>query len=59
MLVILYLVLGYWAFGVVNSGKVYFGTSQGIFLNRIIWGAILGWILIPIAIFKMISGRRN
>ena len=59
ILVVAYLALGYWATGkTILANKVLIAPSwTDIFMERIMWGAILGWILIPIAIFKKIFGR--
>lgn len=51
MVIIIYLVLGYWATGqTIYRNRILIGTNQGIFMERLISGAILGFILIPIAI---------
>lgn len=52
---IIYLVLAYWAAGkTIYRNKIQIGTLQGIFLQRLMVGAILGFILIPIAIIMTI-----
>ena len=58
MIILIYMVLGYWATGrTIYANKILLGTWDGIFLQRLIMGAILGWILIPIAVIRMIIGR--
>lgn len=55
MLMIIYLLLGYWAVGrTIWANKVMIGTSGAIFLNRVFYALFLGWILIPWAILKLI-----
>ena len=52
---IIYLALAYWAAGkTIYKNKIQIGTIQGIFLQRLVLGALLGFILIPIAIIMMI-----
>lgn len=51
MMILIYLVLGYWSTGqTIYRNRILIGTNQGIFMERLITGAILGFILIPIAI---------
>lgn len=55
VLLIIYLVLGYWATGqTIYRNSILFGTGQSIFLHRLIVGALLGFVLIPIAIIMCI-----
>lgn len=55
---ILYLILGYWATGVtIYANKIVIHTFGQLFLQRLIWGMLLGWILIPWAIIKKIMGK--
>lgn len=52
---IIYVILGYWAVGqTIYADKVRFGTLQGLFLSRLALAVFLGWVLIPIALVKMI-----
>ena len=54
VLIILYIALGYWATGkTIYANKVLIGTWNGIFIQRCCLGAVLGWILIPIAFIKI------
>lgn len=58
MIILIYMILGYWATGrTIYANKILLGTWNGIFLQRLIMGTLLGWILIPIAVIKMITGR--
>ncbi|MCI5996469.1 MAG: hypothetical protein MRZ45_11095 [Blautia sp.] len=57
--IIIYLVLGYWATGqTIYRNRILIGTGNGIFLHRVIMGALLGWILIPWAIIVCITQNR-
>lgn len=59
IIVLIYLFLGYWASGVViYENKIVFHRIGELFLQKLLWGAILGWILIPIAVLKRIFFRR-
>lgn len=58
MLAVLYFVLGYWATGktlYANKTVIYSGFS--FFFQRLAMGALLGWILIPIALIKALIGK--
>lgn len=55
MLIILYIILGYWATGkTIYANKVMIGSWGGIFLTRFAFGFFLGWALIPWALIKCI-----
>lgn len=55
LLIIVYLVLGYWATGrTIYRNRILMGTANGIFLHRVIIGALLGFILIPLAVLSLI-----
>ncbi|MDE7434935.1 MAG: hypothetical protein K2N01_03800 [Lachnospiraceae bacterium] len=57
---IIYMVLGYWATGrTIYRNKILIGTGQAIFMQRLIMGVLLGWILIPIALLVAIFGRKE
>lgn len=59
LLVIAYLVAGYWAAGVVPfENKVVIHGFGGLFMQKMIWGTILGVILIPAAIIKRLLFKR-
>ncbi len=56
---IIYTALGYWAYGYVNRNKFYiYSETGGLFMHKLIMGILLGWIMIPIALLKMIFTRR-
>lgn len=58
MIVIVYWILGYLAYGYVNSNKTYIYQGYGkLFAHKAIMGLILGWFYIPWAVLKMIFGR--
>lgn len=51
--IIIYIILGYWATGqTIYRNKILLGTASGIFLNRVILGFLLGFVLIPIAVIR-------
>lgn len=59
VLFIIYAALGYWATGVtIYANKVVIHAFGQLFLQRLIIGTLLGWILIPIAIIKLLFGRK-
>lgn len=51
--VFLYIILGYWATGkTIYANSILIGNVGDIFVKRCVMGAILGWILIPVALIK-------
>lgn len=59
ILIIAYLVLGYWAAGkVIYANKVVIYTGYAFIIRKVMWGFFLGWTLIPIALLKLIFGRK-
>lgn len=55
ILFVVYMVFGYWAVGkTIYSNKILIGSTSAIITKKMCLGAILGWILIPIAILKSI-----
>lgn len=59
LLLIIYLIAGYWAAGVVlYENKIVIHSFGGLFLQKVTLGMILGFILIPIAILKRLFFRR-
>ena len=59
ILIIAYLALGYWATGkVVYANKVVFYAGYTFFIRKVMWAFFLGWLLIPIAILKLLFGKR-
>lgn len=58
MLLIIYLVLGFWATGkTIYANKIVFCSGGYFFFKRAFWGMLFGWILIPIALIKVLMGR--
>ena len=58
VLVIIYMAAGYWAMGkTIYANKIRIGTLGNLFVQRLIWGKLLGFILIPVAIIKSARGR--
>lgn len=54
-MIIIYIILGYWAYGYMNEGKIYiYSQFGGLFLHKLIMGTILGWVFIPLALIKFI-----
>lgn len=57
VLLLAYCIAGYWACGVtIYANKIRIGTWNDLFLNRLIVGIILGWILTPVALIKSFLG---
>lgn len=55
IVLLIYVVLGYWAAGAtIYANKIRIGTASNLFLNRLIVGVLLGWLLIPIALIRCI-----
>ena len=53
--VLIYVILGYWATGqTIYRNSVLIGTGQAIFMRRVIMGFIFGFVLIPVAIIRLI-----
>ncbi|MCB5495351.1 hypothetical protein G4974_02010 [[Ruminococcus] gnavus] len=58
ILFFVYMAFGYWATGrTIYVNKILIGTGMTIFMRRLVMGTILGWILIPIAVIKMLLGK--
>ncbi len=59
ILVIIYTIVGYWAAGeVLYKDKIVIEFTEGaLFMKKMSYGALFGWILIPIAIIKKILAR--
>ncbi len=59
VVLIVYAVLGYWAYvKVFCEGKTYIYSNPIQFYGlRIFWGILFGFILIPIAVIKLILQR--
>lgn len=59
LLVIIYWIAGYWAYGVVfYEGKIVIAREGEIFWKKVANGLFLGWLWIPVAIIKKIFGLR-
>jgi len=59
LLFIVYLIAGYWAAGfVLFDNKIVIHSFGGLFLQKIIWGTILGVVLIPAAIIKRLLFKK-
>ena len=57
-MIILYLILGYWATGkTIFANKIIIHAPGQLFFMRFAWGMLLGWLLIPWAILKLIFCR--
>lgn len=55
MLLIIYAALSYWAVGVVYENTVFISSKfGGVFMKKLCIGLILGFIFIPMAVFKRI-----
>lgn len=60
ILVAVYVIAGYWATGwTIFYNKIVIEFQPGgLFAKRLLWGCVLGWVLIPIAIIrKLIHGK--
>ncbi|MBR3861904.1 MAG: hypothetical protein IKM84_08510 [Oscillospiraceae bacterium] len=58
VILLLYMAAGYWAVGrTLWADKVVFGSATTIFVQRVIWGTLLGWILIPFALIKLLTNK--
>jgi hypothetical protein len=58
LIVIVYIIAGYWAVGkTIYANKIVFGTWDGILMQRVVLGFVIGWLLIPVAIIKSLLGR--
>lgn len=58
MIVILYIILGYWATGrTIYANKVVIYSGVSFICKKLAIGTVLGWILIPIALIKLLFGK--
>lgn len=58
MVEILYIIAGYWATGkTIYANKIIVHTFGALFLQRLILGVLLGWILIPIALIRTVFNK--
>ena len=54
---LVYIALGYWACGkTIYANKIRIGTASNLFISRFIFGLFLGWILIPVALIRVVFG---
>lgn len=59
ILLIIYWVAGYWAYGVVfYEGKIVMAAPGRIFATKLVQGLVFGWLWIPVALIKKIFGIR-
>ncbi len=55
MVAVIYIILGYWATGVVLfQNKIVISTFQSFFIQKLAIGTFFGFILIPLAIIMKI-----
>lgn len=58
MIVVIYLILGYWAVGrTIYRNKIVIGSYMTIVTQKFVLGCLFGWALIPIALLSMIFGK--
>lgn len=58
MLVVIYIILGYWATGrTIYANKVVIYSGSTFICRKLAIGTFFGWFLIPWALLKMIFGR--
>lgn len=58
ILFFIYMAFGYWATGrTIYANKILIGAGNVIFMRRLIWGTLLGWLLIPVALIRMFLGK--
>lgn len=57
ILLIIYVVASWWAYGVVFENYIRIGTFSNLFLTKLIVSCLTGLILIPIAIIKKLIKR--
>lgn len=57
ILIIVYIIAAWWAYGVVFENYIRVGTFSNLFLSKLIVSALAGIILIPIAIIKKMIRR--
>ena len=57
-MIFIYMALGYWATGrTIYANKIIIHAPGALFFRRLVWGLFLGWLLIPLAIIKLIFGK--
>lgn len=60
LIIIVYWVAGYWAYGVVfYEGKIVIHKVGELFMKKFWGGLLLGWALIPVACLKRLFGGKR
>lgn len=55
ILLFVYCALGYWATGkTIYANKIIIYSGNTLFVRRLMWGTLFGWILIPVALIRVI-----
>lgn len=56
---LIYTIAGYWAVNkVIYEGKVViYSNGTDLFIKKLVYAWLLGWVLIPIAILKCVFAR--
>lgn len=58
ILLVAYVALGYWAANrTIYANKVMIGSWGAIVGQKLTVGVLLGWILIPVAIIKLVMSK--
>lgn len=58
ILLLIYVAAGYWAANrTLYANKILFGSWNAIVFQKICAALFLGWLLIPIALIRVIFGR--
>ncbi len=58
-LILIYVILGYWATGqTIYANKIVIHKFGDLFLQRLILGSLMGIALIPVALLKVAFTRR-
>ena len=59
LLFLLYMIGGYWATGqTIYRNKIMIGRLGDMFMTRLIWGTLAGFILIPWAVLSIVLRGR-
>ena len=60
LIFIIYIIAGYWATGkTIFADKIIIEHRIGdFFVQRVLWGTVAGFVLIPWAIIKCIFGKK-
>jgi len=58
ILLILYVIVGYWSIGkTIYANLIAYTDGFNLFIKKCVYAVFLGWITIPWAIIKMIFGK--